>query len=61
MALQISQLSIKKINEKLNCIGAILVICMLNKNIPGVQKSEAKLEAPISSVLFMHLTKKSDI
>ena len=33
---------------------------MLNKNTLGVQKSEAKLEAPVG-YLFMHLAKRFDI
>ena len=34
---------------------------MLNKNTPGVQKSEAKSEAPISSYSYIQLNKKCDI
>ena len=33
---------------------------MLNKNTPGVKKSEAKSEAPVQ-LLFIQATKKCDI
>ena len=47
----------KSLNSPLGCIQLTCIksIDMLNKNTPGVQKSEAKLETPVSSYSYTRL------